>query len=352
MNHSDDDGFIESVLLQLDIYYQNVQYDNDIVITVDHSLKIKDVLSRVEKIVSHNDGVITDYSFLKDKNSVKLVLEIRKDSKTGKSYHITVSTPSSSVVPSEFSSSQENLTRAKVCIILDDAGYSNPLTVKFIQLPVKMGIAVLPFLKNSVKTARLIKESGKEVILHMPMEPKDYERRKIRLFKKEILISMSTGKIHRVMDEMLNNVPFVTGINNHQGSGATADIRVMEAVLLKVKEKNLFFVDSLTSRNSVSKKVAKKLKVDYSRRDVFLDNKDDYQYVKKQMEQLIKIALKRGQAVGIGHISKKSTYRVIRDYIPLFKDKKIEMVNPSDIIDKFSDKEVTSYVTENYCCFN
>lgn len=228
----------------------------------------------------------------------------------------------------------------KIAIIIDDAGYGGRLTDEFIKFPAKITISVLPALPHSRSIAKKVFDSGKEVMLHMPMEPERYEKRLIPLMRYEIMTSMSEAEVYTAMEKMIGTVPYIAGINNHQGSAATSDMRIMKFVLKKVKEMGLFFVDSLTSPESVTKEVAEFLKVPYAVRDVFLDNRDEYDYIYSQMEKLISIALKHGRAVGIGHISRKNTLKVLYDILPVLEAKNIKLVYASEIVKKFNNKEV------------
>ncbi len=231
-------------------------------------------------------------------------------------------------------------TFPKIAIIIDDAGYGGKLTDEFIKFPGKITIAVLPAISKSRSIAKRIFDSDKEVMLHMPMEPENYEKREIHLMKYEIMSSMSENEVYSTMDKMLSTVPYTAGINNHQGSKVTSDRRIMKFVLQKVKDENLFFIDSRTSPRSVTKELAQFLRVPYAVRNIFLDNREDYNYIKKQMDKLISIALKRGKAIGIGHISKKNTLKVLYDALPELRRKGIKLVFASEIVKKFNNMEV------------
>lgn len=337
------------VLLQINKIYKTEILNNQIIIHVPTEDKVNDVLNGVEKILTENDTTIKNYDLKRSVSSIGLTLFIQNKFDAADEFQIVILKKFEETGQSTMASLP---AKAKICIIIDDAGYHNQITYQYIKLPIKMGIAVLPFLKNSQKIAGLIKNHKKEVLLHMPMEPNNYRNRNIRLFPKTLLCHMDTGQIHKLMDEMLNDLVYAVGINNHQGSRATADIQLMQAVLEKVKLNNLFFIDSLTSQKSVTEKIAKKLNVNFGKRNVFLDNRNDYAYIKSQMEQLIKIALKTGKAIGIGHIGNNNTYKVIKDYIPVFQVKQIELVYPSEIINKYYNKEVSKNVTENTITFH
>lgn len=348
------------VLSQINKFYETKQINSDIFIYVQKNGKVNLVLSKVEAILSKKNKTIKDYSLDKTKNKITLTLKVQDNYEPTEQFQIiiqkdieTVEEPVEPFLPTPQSNILiPNRNMAQICIIIDDAGYNNKNNDDFISLPIKMGIAVLPFINSSQKIAQLIHEHNKEVILHMPMEPKNYESRHIRLFERTILCNMNPYQIKQTMDDMLNNLKYAVGINNHQGSKATEDNNIMETVLSYVKRNNLFFIDSLTSQQSVTVQIAKNLGVNYGKRDVFLDNKTDYSYIKNQMEKLIAIALKKGKAIGIGHIQNINTYKVIRDYIPIIESKNIEFVFPSEIIYKFYNKEVSQNVTKNNFCFN
>ncbi len=229
-----------------------------------------------------------------------------------------------------------------ISIIFDDAGYGNKNIYRLVKYPLKIAIAVLPNLRKSKEISHIIFENNKEVMLHMPMEPENVKKRHIKLLKNTILTGLREEEINRRIDEMFRSVDYIKGVNNHQGSLLTEDKDSMYYVLKRIKEDKLFFIDSLTSSHSVVKKIAKILNVKVAQRDIFLDNVNKYDYVKKQMDKLIKIALKRGYAIGIAHVSHSKAVDVIYDYIPVFQEKGIKLIFPSELIEKiyYNNKEV------------
>ncbi|MBN1898760.1 MAG: divergent polysaccharide deacetylase family protein [Spirochaetes bacterium] len=229
---------------------------------------------------------------------------------------------------------------AQIAIIIDDAGYDNPLLEDFLRFPGKITISVLPSLSQSRQIARRIHQAGKEVMLHMPMEPNQFESRQIKLMEYEIMTDMTKEKIFYSIEKMLLTVPYAVGINNHQGSRATSHNRTMRSIFEKVSEKNMFFIDSLTSPDSVTASLASHMHIPFATRDVFLDNKNDYGYIKSQMKKLIKVALRKGRAIGIGHINRDNTIKVLHNMFPELSSNKIDLVFASDIVHYFNNKEV------------
>lgn len=321
-------AILKSVLWQLKI--DNIKYTatedlTRIEIEINSEEQLKHFLNELKNIANSYNCELKEYSIERKQKGLFLSLRLAYRDKVITSFNIF---------------RRRKQIFPKIAIIIDDAGYGGKLTDEFIKFPEKITISVLPALPRSRSIAKKIFDAGKEVMLHMPMEPERYEKRLIPLMKYEIMTAMSEAEVYSTMEKMIATVPYIVGINNHQGSAATSDIRTMKFVLKKVKELGLFFIDSLTSPESVTKEVAEFLKVPYAVRDVFLDNKDEYDYIYSQMEKLISIALKYGKAVGIGHISRKNTLKALYDILPVLRAKNIKLVFASEIVKKFKHKEV------------
>lgn len=219
----------------------------------------------------------------------------------------------------------KEVARAKVAIVIDDWGYNLRNLNLLREIDVPITISVLPNLKYSSKIAEIAKGLGKEVILHLPLEPEIYGRDYIGLEQNTITSQMSKDEVIDNFNLALSSVPYVCGVSNHMGSRATTDERVMSIIFSEFKERKLFFLDNLVTNKSICKELAKKMKVKFSSRDIFLDNADNYEYIKGQFEKLSAFALEFGYAVGIAH-AKLKTLEVLKDEIPLMQAKGIKFV--------------------------
>jgi polysaccharide deacetylase 2 family uncharacterized protein YibQ len=148
---------------------------------------------------------------------------------------------------------------------------------------------------------------------------------------------MDREEIHKMLATALKNVPGVSGVNNHQGSKATEDVKTMRVVLAELKKNGLFFLDSLTTDKSVCKGIAKDIGLRCARRDVFLDeppaklsDSEQALYVQKQLFQLSSLAIRKGSAVGIGH-DKKITLKVLKEIMPQMEKQDIKFVFMSEL---------------------
>ena len=113
---------------------------------------------------------------------------------------------------------------------------------------------------------------------------------------------MDREEIKKIVASNVEEIGPIAGMNNHEGSLITSDEKAMEAVLELCKEKNIYFLESRTSSKSVVPQVAKKLNMNIWERAVFLDNKKDKAYMKKQIIEGLEIASQRGEAIMIGHV--------------------------------------------------
>ncbi len=219
--------------------------------------------------------------------------------------------------------------KAHVAIVIDDWGYStkNCEYLRSIKSPIT--VAVLPDLPHSDDVMQCAHEAGQEIMLHLPMEahnnsdeyPADY------LLK----TSMSPIKIDRLLDNILDKMPLVVGVNNHMGSKATEDKTVMTTVFKQLKHRGLFYMDSRVTSKSICASLAKQMGLPFASRDVFLDNINERAPIQEALEELARIALKHGKALAIGH-DRSLTLQVIQDKIPWFREQGIELVTVKEYI--------------------
>ena len=187
----------------------------------------------------------------------------------------------------------------RLAVIVDDFGYFyNQLVRDFLSIEVPITVTVIPGLKHSKRICEAAREAGKDVLCHLPMEPErgGYDDGEIPLIR----VDMSDGNIRTAVGGALETTPNVVGMNNHMGSKATADRRVMEAVLKVCKEKGLFFLDSMTTQRSAVREAAKRVGVPTISNDIFIDNEGEDR--RENMGKMISIARRRGYAVGIMHV--------------------------------------------------
>ena len=131
-----------------------------------------------------------------------------------------------------------------------------------------------------------------------------------------ILVSQDEREIRRRLDEGFRSVPHAIGMNNHMGSRAISDPRVMNVIMSYLAENNLVFVDSRTTPESVAFRMADLHDVPFAERAVFLDNDNKDDLVRAQLQEGLSVAAAQGTAVLIGHAQSDATARVLAQDIP------------------------------------
>jgi hypothetical protein len=189
--------------------------------------------------------------------------------------------------------------------------------------------AVLPDLPGSAGAADALLASGKEVLLHLPMEPYGYPA--VRPGPGLVLRSQSEGQIVETLEQDLASVPGATGVNNHMGSAATADPRVMRAVAAVLARRGLFFVDSRTTLSTVARDAAQAAGVPSVSRRVFLDDVATTDAVGRSFEELLRRARDEGEALAIGH-PHPATLEVLERELPRLKEKGVRLVRVRDLV--------------------
>jgi len=227
----------------------------------------------------------------------------------------------------------EDARVAKIALVLDDFGYNkrNLNAVKALNVP--LTLAVLPATPYAGDVARFAEKNDLEVILHLPMEPKNMTE---ALEVDTILVDMDLETIKGIIDKALDSVPFSAGVSNHMGSKATGDRILVKRVLGHLKEKGMFFLDSFTMEGSICMEVAGEVGIPYARRDIFIDNNKDAEYITEQLKKCGEAAIKNKEVVAIGH-DRTLTVSVLSEMIPLIKAKGVQFVKVSELI-KVQDK--------------
>jgi len=226
--------------------------------------------------------------------------------------------------------------KPRIAFVIDDWGYNLNNIDLVIQIDRPLTISILPNLRYSRKVAERILNDAKihDVILHLPLESKSDMTSEVDTIR----LNMSKEKIISTLIDDMESIPGIVGVSNHQGSKATGDRRVMVIVLNELKKRGLFFLDSLTTPDSICSDIAQDIGLRYTVRDVFLDLTDQTDlehfesYIRKQVNELRDVALKEGKAVGIGH-NKEIMLRVIKYSIPEFEKQDIEIVPLKELVE-------------------
>jgi uncharacterized protein len=216
----------------------------------------------------------------------------------------------------------------RVAVVIDDLGNELAPAQRIASWSVPVAGAVLPDLRWSAASAEVLTRGGKEVLLHLPMEPDGYPR--VRPGPGLVLRSQSDAEIEKLVEEDLATVPGAVGVNNHMGSAATADARVMRAVSRVLSRRGLFFLDSRTTLATVAEKTAEQASVPAVSRRVFLDDVANEDAIRAQLDELVRRAKAEGEAVAIGH-PYPATLFVLEKELPEMRRRGVELVKVGEL---------------------
>jgi polysaccharide deacetylase 2 family uncharacterized protein YibQ len=217
----------------------------------------------------------------------------------------------------------------RVAFIIDDAGNDLVSLKPFLSFPGKITISVLPQLPYSHEASRQASESGKEVILHLPMQPLGNENPG----PGAIEVSMSRDQIWSLLDKDFSSVPNAKGANNHMGSLATQDKKVMDTLFAYLKEKKKFFVDSKTIGTTLSEQYAHQYEIPLLERQFFLDTSTDKESVIRALNQGIAFSRTNGYAVIIGHVQNSVVSEVLAQEYEQLVASGIEFMTVAELLD-------------------
>lgn len=213
--------------------------------------------------------------------------------------------------------------------MIDDLGRSVAELATIERLGVPMSYAVLPFEEETSQVVSELRRRDAEILLHLPMEPANGEDPGPGALR----LGMTAEQLRQSTLAALQAVPGATGVNNHMGSGLSADERSMSTILGVLASRGLFFLDSRTSARSVGYRVAMRLGLPAAERQVFLDSDVRPEAIREQFHRLLGLARSRGAAVAIGH-PHPETLAMLAEEIPKARKLGYEFVPVSYLLDR------------------
>jgi len=223
---------------------------------------------------------------------------------------------------------------ARLAIIIDDLGYDRAAAGAVFQIHLPVTLAVLPHLPYSAAIAEEAYRRGFSVLLHLPMESADSGTKRESI---ELRSGMTPEEAAEMVADMLATVPHAVGVNNHQGSRATADPVLMAAIMPVLRRRGLFFIDSRTSADSQAYGAARRAGVPAAYRSVFLDDTPAggdgpaREAALRQLRLAVEEARRQGWAIAIGH-PHPATLEAIREFLPSLRAQGVHLVYVSELV--------------------
>lgn len=212
----------------------------------------------------------------------------------------------------------------KLAIVLDDAGYAEGVVALLSLLPPQVAVAVLPNAPASAAVAEALRAQGRELLLHMPMEPEGNGAADPG--EDALVVGLAPEEVRLRLEKALSVVGPVAGVNNHMGSRATTNRELMASFMRALSGRGLYFLDSRTTPATVAAAAAREAGIRALRRDVFLDVVEDEGAVRSALATAASLARSKGQAVAIGHVH-PLTLRVLQEELPRLSG--VTLVKPS-----------------------
>lgn len=217
--------------------------------------------------------------------------------------------------------------KGRLAIVIDDCGANMDVLKSYNGMPIPLTYAVMPNKQYTTESANSGYNAGRKIFVHLPMEPLNVSSSE----KTYIAKSMSDSEVKKTAKSLMDQVPHAIGMNNHQGSAATADERVMKDVLSVLKSRQMVYLDSRTNADSVGEKTASAMGIGTTRNNLFIDNDSDVASIKKRIKQGGDIARSNGSAVIIGH-NRPNTAEALRDMIDELHADGIDIVFVTDLM--------------------
>ena len=223
-----------------------------------------------------------------------------------------------------------------LCFVFDDAGHNLFHLEPFLELPFPCTIAVLPSLAHSAEAAERIRDSGKEVILHQPMQAINLD---VDPGPGAVQPGMTAEEIYNVVNANLDEIWPVAGLNNHEGSLITGDASSMEAVLDVVEQRSIFFLDSKTIAKTASRDIAAERGMRILERAVFLDNSQEEDAILAEVLKGVRSAARNGFAIMIGHVWSPHLAQILKELYPSLTEAGYRIADLSDLLLSLEEKE-------------
>lgn len=229
--------------------------------------------------------------------------------------------------------------KLQIAFVIDDFGSEDRHGVEeMLAIPAPLTCAVMPGLINSENDAHAAHARGHEVILHMPMEASTHLPES--WYGPKVVKNHFTGEqAVALVDECMKSIPHAVGMNIHIGTGVSSNEKILSAIMLYMKSKNYFFLDSKTTEATKCQECAATTGFNLLTRDIFIENHFDHSYVfaKRSVQKAIDVAKEKGYAIVIGHVGPEggiTTVNAIKDSIEDIKKAGIEIVPLSEIYNR------------------
>jgi uncharacterized protein len=241
---------------------------------------------------------------------------------TGGSYFwVTLKLPSS---PQRYSDTRKPV----VAIVVDDVGNTADKLPSWTAIQAPITFSVMPYPPLSEQLADKLYRAGYQVMMHVPTEnapPHSFSGRG------QLSVGMDRGTVFRTLDSDAATVPFISGMNNHQGGRGCDDLNLMTYMSEWAKSKGLYVIDSNSSAHSRVTDACLSLGLPRRKNEVFIDHDNNPDYIRGAMRRLADLARRDGSAIGICHWHRPNTATVVGEMIVQLSSEGIHFAFVKDV---------------------
>ncbi|NKB58147.1 MAG: divergent polysaccharide deacetylase family protein [Alphaproteobacteria bacterium] len=205
--------------------------------------------------------------------------------------------------------------RPRIAIVMTGLGVSFNATESVVGvLPGEVTLAFAPYAQKLKEWIDAARGAGHEVLINLPMEPRDYPRSDPGPFG--LLTGLDVEQNRRRLDWVLSRMTGYVGVTNYLGDRFTSSQSGMRPVLRELERRGLMFLDSMESNVSVGPKTAKSLNLPLAISDRAIDVITSRADIDRKLAELETIAKTQGVAVALARpypVTIRRLQRWIRD---------------------------------------
>jgi polysaccharide deacetylase 2 family uncharacterized protein YibQ len=187
---------------------------------------------------------------------------------------------------------------ARIAVVVFALGDQPAAADSFFRVAAPFGVALAPGLRTSREIFRAAHARGREVVLHLPLEPINYPR--LNPGPGTLLVTMKPARIAGSLRRFLDDAAPVAAVANHMGSLATQDMTLMRAVFHELKRGELPFVHVSPAAGAVCKALAGDMGIPYVEPDMVIDLEargNDRARLDRRWKEALRRAHERGRLI-------------------------------------------------------
>lgn len=221
----------------------------------------------------------------------------------------------------------------RIAIVVGGLGLSQTGTQKAIeQLPEEVTLAFATSGNSLQRWMQTSRRQGHEILIQVPMEPFGFTETETA--PATLLAGLAPQENLRRLHEAMGKITGYTGVMNYQGGRLLSDAEALEPLLRDIGARGLLFLDDGSSARSATSGIAKAIELPHSFGDMTLDAQLDKTAILQKLDDLERLAMRKGSAVGIASAFDESI-DAIRQWTEEASKRGIEIVAVSALADDF-----------------